>query len=169
MEASVYGQSGGQRSRRLLPFGVSPAPGDNPKGAVMASIRREILIEATSVAVWDAMRDVGALHTRLARGFITNCELINDVRTVTFANGLVAKEQIVTVDDHACRLVWSVVGGRLTHHNASTQVTRKADRLTQVTWVCDLLPDELSSTVAGMIEVGMKAMKATIEADNADA
>jgi len=135
----------------------------------MASIRREIMIEASSKAVWDAMRDVGALHMRLARGFITGCELVNDVRTVTFANGLVAKEQIVTVDDEACRLVWSVVGGRLKHHNASTQVTRETDVQTRVTWVCDLLPDELTSTVAGMIEIGMKAMKATLEADYADA
>jgi carbon monoxide dehydrogenase subunit G len=135
----------------------------------MASIRKEILIEAPAAAVWDAMRDVGALHTRLARGFVTDCVLVHDVRTVTFANGLTAKEQIVTIDDEACRLAWSVVGGRLTHHNASTQVTREADRRTRVTWVCDLLPDELSATVATMIEAGMKAMKATLESDHAHA
>jgi carbon monoxide dehydrogenase subunit G len=135
----------------------------------MASIRREIMIEARSAAVWDAMRDVGALHTRLARGFVTDCVIEGGVRTVSFANGLSAKEQIITVDDQARRLVWSVVGGRLTHHNASTQVTPETELQSRVIWVCDLLPDELAPTVAGMIEHGMQAMKATLEADRADA
>ena len=37
----------------------------------MASIRREIVIEARPADVWDAIRDVGAVHTRLAPGFVT--------------------------------------------------------------------------------------------------
>ncbi len=135
----------------------------------MASIRREIVIEVPPAEVWDAMRDIGALHTRLARGFVKDCFLENDVRTVEFESGLSAKEQIITVDDQACRLVWSVVGGRLTHHNASTQVTQEGQRHSRVVWVCDLLPNELTSAVAGMIEHGMKAMKATLESDGADA
>lgn len=32
----------------------------------MASIRREMVVEARSGDVWDAIRDVGAVHTRLA-------------------------------------------------------------------------------------------------------
>ena len=109
----------------------------------MASIRREIVIEVPPADVWDAMRDIGALHTRLARGFVKDCVLENDIRSVEFENGLSAKEQIITVDDQACRLVWSVVGGRLTHHNASTQVTQEGLRQSRIVWVCDLLPNEL--------------------------
>ncbi len=36
----------------------------------MASIRREILINASPEHVWSAVRDVGALHTRLVPGFV---------------------------------------------------------------------------------------------------
>jgi hypothetical protein len=32
----------------------------------VASIRKEIVINARSEEVWDAIRDIGALHTRLA-------------------------------------------------------------------------------------------------------
>ena len=65
----------------------------------------------------------------------------------------------------ARRLVWTVEGGRLTHHNASTQVSEEDARRCKVVWVCDMLPDELAPMVAGMIEHGMRAMKATLESD----
>lgn len=41
----------------------------------MASIRREVVIRARPEQVWDALRDVGALHTRLVRGFVTDVKL----------------------------------------------------------------------------------------------
>ena len=41
----------------------------------MASIHREIAIEARPEAVWDAVRDVGAIHERLAPGFVVNTVL----------------------------------------------------------------------------------------------
>ena len=37
----------------------------------MASIRREVHIDARPETVWDALRDVGALHHRLVPGFVT--------------------------------------------------------------------------------------------------
>lgn len=68
------------------------------------------------------MRDVGALHTRLAPGFITDCRLEGEARHITCANGIIAKELIVDLDDQARRVARSAVGGRLTHRNASSQV-----------------------------------------------
>src|SRR5436309_14972379 len=88
----------------------------------MASIRKEILINAHAADVWAAVRDVGAVHQRLAEGFVVDTRLDGSARTVTFANGLVLRELIVDVDDEARRLVYAAVGGRATHHNASMQV-----------------------------------------------
>ena len=65
----------------------------------MASIRRLLTIRRPSAEVWDALRDVGALHTRLVAGFVTDCELDGDARVVTFANGVTARERIIDVDD----------------------------------------------------------------------
>jgi uncharacterized protein YndB with AHSA1/START domain len=35
----------------------------------MATIRKEVEIRASPERVWEALRDIGALHTRLAAGF----------------------------------------------------------------------------------------------------
>ena len=129
----------------------------------MASIRREMLVEARSGDIWDAIRDVGAVHTRLAPGFVVDTRLEEGARVVTFANGLVARELIVDVDDQAQRLVWAVVGGRPSHHNASLQVFTDGERRSRVVWVADLLPDDLAGPVAGLIDQGMAVMKKTLE------
>ena len=130
----------------------------------MASIRKDIVIEASPTRVWDAVRDVGAVHERLAPGFVVDTRLEAGARVVTFANGLVARELIVDVDDEARRLAWAVVSSpRLTHHNASMQVFDDGDRGSHVVWIADLLPDEIAGTIAAMIEEGLGAMKKTLE------
>ena len=114
--------------------------------------------------VWDAVRDVGAVHERLAPGFVVDTRLEAGARVVTFANGLVARELIVDVDDEARRLAWAVVGSpRLTHHNASMQVFDDGDRGSRVVWIADLLPNEIAGTIAAMIEEGLGTMKKTLE------
>ena len=50
----------------------------------MASIRREVAITASADVVWDALRDVGAIHRRLAPGFVIDVKL-EDGETVIFA------------------------------------------------------------------------------------
>ena len=130
----------------------------------MASIRREIVIEASPERIWDAVRDVGAVHERLAPGFVVDTRLQAGARVVTFANGLVARELIVDVDDEARRLAWAVVGSpRLTHHNASMQIFDDGDRGSRVVWIADLLPNEIAGTIAAMIEEGLGTMKKTLE------
>lgn len=139
----------------------------------MASIHREIVIGVGAAQVWAALRDVGALHVRLVKGFVTNCRLESEadgeVRIVTFANGVVARERIVSIDDDAQRVAWSAAGGRLSHHNASAQVVDAGGGRSRVVWVCDLLPDSMAPAITGMIELGLKAMKATLEAQQAPA
>ena len=130
----------------------------------MASIRREVPVAAGPAVVWDAIRDVGAIHTRLAPGFVVDTKLEEGARIVTFGNGVVARELIVDVDDEARRLAWSVVGGRMTHHNASLQVFAEGEGRSRVVWIADLLPNELAGYIAGMIEQGMAVMKKTLEA-----
>ena len=130
----------------------------------MASVHKEVVIARPVAAVWDAVRDVGAVHERLAPGFVVDTRLEAGARVVTFANGLVARELIVDVDDEARRLAWAVVGSpRLTHHNASMQVFDDGDRGSRVVWIADLLPNEIAGTIAAMIEEGLGTMKKTLE------
>ena len=129
----------------------------------MASIRKEILIDAPPGTIWDAVRDVGAIHTRLAQQFVLDTRLEGDSRLVTFAGGAVVRERIVDVDDRARRLAYSVVEWRATHHNASIQVFPAGDRRSRIVWIADLLPDELADLVGGLMEQGCAAMKRTLE------
>ena len=125
----------------------------------MASVHREIVIARPPAEVWDALADVGALHTRLAPGFVTDCRLEPGARDVTFANGMVARELIVDVDVERRRVAWSVVGGRLSHHNASAQVFAAGNDATRFVWIADFLPDEHAPALTTMIENGLATMK----------
>jgi carbon monoxide dehydrogenase subunit G len=129
----------------------------------MASIRKEISTAAQPDDVWDALRDIGALHTRLVPGFVTDTRLEPGARIVTFGNCMVVRELIVTIDDGERRVVWSTVGGSLTHHNGSAQVFWDANGLTRVVWMADLLPDEAASAIGAMMEQGMAVMKQTLD------
>ena len=129
----------------------------------MATIRKEISIAARAEDVWDAVRDVGALHTRLVPGFAIDTRLEPGARVVTFGNGMVARELIITIDDAERRLVWSIVGGRFTHHNASAQVFAEDTHRCRFVWMADLLPDEIAGAVAAMMEQGIAVIQKTLE------
>ena len=130
----------------------------------MASIHKEMHVEASPDHVWAAFRDVGAIHTRLARGFVTDTKLEGDTRLVTFANGVVARERIIDLDDTKRRLAYSVVAGRPTHHHATFQVLTEGTG-SRVVWVADLLPNELKPAIEAMMDHGMIAMKSTLEGE----
>ena len=134
----------------------------------MASITEEIITTARPEHVWEAIRDLGALHTRLVVGFVVDTRLEPGARIVTFKNGMVVKEPIVTVDEPARRLVWTAEAPSLTHYNASVQVF-DVDGGSRVVWIADFLPDDAQGFVAGMITEGLAAMKATLDAQTGSA
>ena len=129
----------------------------------MASIRKEILVDAPPEAVWDALKDVGALHTRLVPGFVTDTRLEPGARIVTFGNGQVVRELIVDSNESGRRLVWAVVDKPFQHHNASAQVFDQGPAKCRFVWTADLLPDELAANVAAMMEQGLAVIKQTME------
>jgi carbon monoxide dehydrogenase subunit G len=129
----------------------------------MASIRKEISTKARPDDAWAALRDVGALHTRLVPGFVTDTRLEPGTRIVTFGNGTVRRELIVAIDEHARRVAWSTLGGSLTHHNGSAQVVADANGATKVVWIADLLPDEAANAIGAMMDQGMAVMKRTLD------
>jgi len=129
----------------------------------MASVQREIKTKARVDDVWSAIRDVGALHTRLVPGFVTDTKLDGAVRIVTFGNGMVVREPIVTVDDQARRLVWSAEGGITKHYNASVHVAADRDGSSRVVWIADFLPDSAATAIAAAIDAGMAVMQRTLD------
>ncbi len=128
----------------------------------MASIYKEFLIDADCAQVWDAVRDVGAVHQRLVPGMVTQTLLEPGVRTVHFANGLVAREVIIDCDDARCRLAYSVQGGRASHHNASIQVLADGPTRSRIAWTTDVLPDALAPSIGAMMDQGAAIMQQTL-------
>jgi hypothetical protein len=130
----------------------------------MATVRTSLDTRASPEDVWDVIRDIGAVHRRLAPGFVTDTNLEGNVRIVTFVNGMVIREPIVTIDDEARRLVWTAEGGYATHYNASLQVSARPAGGSTVVWVADFLPDEAKPNFVRALEAGTQAMKRTLDA-----
>jgi hypothetical protein len=130
----------------------------------MASITKQVVIDAPPEAVWDALRDFGAVHERLAPGFVLDAELDGDTRVVRFFNGAVARERLVTVDNDARRLVYSVVESPLhgTHDNSSAQVVADEGG-SRFVWIKDVLPDEIAPRIDALMERGIGVVKQTLE------
>ena len=130
----------------------------------MASIRRAFVVASPPEKVWDAVAAFGAVDTVLARGFVVECTLEGDgaVRALTFANGLKARERLVTMDALSRRLVYAAEGGRTTHHNACLELYPEGSG-TRLVWTTDLLPNELEPAIAQMMDAGATAIKATLE------
>jgi hypothetical protein len=128
----------------------------------MATLHEEVRVAASADRVWDAARDIGALHTRLVPGFVTDTVVDGEVRTVTFGNGLVIREPIISLDDARRRLAWTAIGGEMTHYNAVLEVVPDGAGC-RVRWTIDLLPHAAAANVATMQRQGLATLKATLE------
>ena len=147
------------RSRR---HGAADLPSQADRRKRMGSICKKILTKAAIEDVWSAIRDIGALHTRLVPGFVTDTRVEPGARIVTFGNGMVLREPIITVDDSARRVVWSAEGGPFTHYNASLQAFAE-DGATRLVWIADFLPDEVANNQQAAMDAALQVMKTTLD------
>jgi Polyketide cyclase / dehydrase and lipid transport len=131
----------------------------------MASIHKQITIEVAPEVAWDALADWGALHERLARGFVSNTELDGPDRIVTFVNGVRVREVLISCDAEQQRLAWTIVDGPYRHHNGVAQVQGDGSGGTLFTWTADLLPADTAAMTDAAMQHGVESIKATLEAD----
>jgi carbon monoxide dehydrogenase subunit G len=129
----------------------------------VATICKEVRVAVDAASVWDAIRDIGNAHQRLFRGVLTGVQLTSQGRVVTFANGLVVNEPTVDINDEMRRYAWTSIGGSATHFNASLQVFEEDGGGSRIVWTTDILPNDVRAVVAGLMEAGATAMKATLE------
>ncbi|GIH92768.1 SRPBCC family protein [Planobispora siamensis] len=132
----------------------------------MASIRHEIVIDASPEHTWDVLRDVGAVHERLLPGRVADTRIEGDQRFLTFPDGHVVRELIVSIDDDTRRLAYSVVEGArppLEHHHASFEVRPEGERASRLIWTTDVLPHSFGAELRIRVERGAAEMKQAIE------
>ena len=125
----------------------------------MASIHKDISIDARPDDVWAAVRDFGNLHKRLVPGFVVDARLEGEARIVTFANGTVARELKVDCDDARRRLVYAAISERIKQHSASVQVTADGDTRARLIWIVDVLPNEIAPYIGGQMDQAALAMQ----------
>lgn len=132
----------------------------------MASIRKEFPVAADATVVWNAVRDFGAVHTRLAPGFVTACALDHTdgetARDLTFGNGMQARELLVGIDDAHRRLAYAIVGGRAKHYNGSMRIVAEGKGCRAV-WIVDVLPEAFAQPISAMMDLGVQAMQQALE------
>jgi len=131
----------------------------------MASIDKEIRLDARAEDVWDAVADFGAVHRRLVPGFVLDARLEHDARIVTFANGTVARELLVDCDHARRRLVYAVVSERIKQHSASVQVVADGDSHCRLLWIVDVLPHEIAPYIAAQMDQAALAMQRVFTGD----
>jgi carbon monoxide dehydrogenase subunit G len=125
----------------------------------MASIHKEIPIDASPADVWAAVADFGAVHKRLVPGFVLEARLDGEARIVTFANGTVARELLVDCDAARRRLVYAVISERISQHSASVQVVADGDARARLIWTVDVLPHEIAPYIDGQMDQAALAMQ----------
>jgi hypothetical protein len=129
----------------------------------MASIHHEKIVRVPADKAWAALRDVAHPHDLFA-GVLTDAHIDGDVRTVTFANGMVAQERIIDVDDRRRRVAYTVLGDMFEHHSAAMEIVPDGPDRSRFIWTTDLLPAERVQMVRPLVEQGAEALARNLEA-----
>ncbi len=128
----------------------------------MASLHRDIPINASPDSVWAIVLDFGAVQ-RLAPGFVIEARLDGDARIVTFANGNVAREVLVDCDEARRRLVYAISNDRVQHYNATVEVIADGAANSRLIWTVDVLPHEIAPYIGGQMDQAAAAMQRALD------
>src|SRR5262245_30958276 len=115
----------------------------------MASIRREIELDVPAARAWSALRKFDNAANLFA-GVLTHCEVMEDTRAVTFANGMTVHERLISLDEQDRKLVYSVLDGPFTQHNASMQIV-PSEAGCRFLWISEFQPDEVEESVMPLV------------------
>lgn len=134
----------------------------------MATVRTEFEIAADAADIWSVIRrfDTGPLG--MAPGFVTACVADGDHRLVTFADGTVVRERLVSVDEERMRIAYSVVGDDLVpdHDNAVMRVFPLGPGHSRFLWLRDVLPAELGEQYLAAMRTASAYITRAFESHN---
>ena len=131
----------------------------------MASIHRDITVDASPELLWSAVRDVGAPHERLAPGVVVDGYRDGDHRVVTLPARV--REPIVDIDDDRRRLAYAVVESALgvTHHHVRCRWSPNGELpATSYGGYRDVVPDHPAVPIAELMDQCAAAVQRTLAA-----
>ena len=128
----------------------------------MAAVHVETRIRASAQQVWQALAATGEAHRAFA-GVLKDCRLESeDLRIATFANGMVVKERIVSVEPERMRFAYSVIE-KFVHHSATMQVVARGANECDFVWTADVLPHAAAASITPLMEQGAQALRTVME------
>lgn len=129
----------------------------------MARIEKTITIERPPDDVWSVVGDFGAISSWVPA--IAASSFGDGIRECTLEGGGTLREEIIDRDDAARRYTYRITASPLPldHHHASMAV-EPAGGGSRVRWVTEISPDELAGAMEPVLEDGMEALKARLEA-----
>lgn len=128
----------------------------------MGTATKRFILDADIETVWDAVRDF-ARAERLVPGFVSTLAASPVQRVVQFRDGTTVIERLVSVDEDAHRLVYSVIGGRTMHNNSALALRALDNGQTSLEWTVDALPDEIVPYLNANMEQAVAAMRTALE------
>jgi carbon monoxide dehydrogenase subunit G len=128
----------------------------------MGTASKHLILDADIETVWDAVRDF-AQPERLVPGFVSTLAASPVQRVVQFRDGTTVIERLVSVDEDAHRLVYSVIGGRTMHNNSALVLNPLDTGRTRLEWTIDALPDEIVPYLDANMEQAFVAMRTAFE------
>lgn len=131
----------------------------------MASIRREIRIDAPVDDVWPLVGDPGRIHHWFPG--IVACTVehtdVGVVRTVTLGSGITLEEHVVTNDPIAHRFQYRIVGGVFKEHLGTVDVIALDATSCIAVYSTDALPDVMALVIGGATGVALENIKSLAE------
>ena len=128
----------------------------------MAAVHVETRIRASAQQVWQALAATGDAHRAFA-GVLKDCRMeSDDLRIATFANGMVVKERIVSVEPERMRFAYSALE-KFVHHSATMQVIARGANECDFVWIADVLPHAAAASITPLMEQGAKALQRAME------
>jgi hypothetical protein len=131
----------------------------------MASIRREIRIDAPVDDVWPLVGEPGRIHHWFPGIVDCTVEDTEDgvVRTVTLGTGITLEEHVVTNDPIARRFQYRIVGGVFREHLGTVDVIGLDDTTCLAVYSTDALPDVMALVIGGATGVALENIKSLAE------
>jgi hypothetical protein len=131
----------------------------------MTSLRCEILVDVPAPLAWTALKNVPRTH-ELYAGVLVDGRFEGDIRTVTFANGMLVRERIIAIDEARMRVAYAVLGDRFEQHAASMRIVPVSARQCHFVWVSGFLPETNADTVGSLMAKSCAPLKRVLETNH---
>lgn len=127
----------------------------------MATIRKEIMIEAPAPYVWAALREAGTAEHCL--GFAVDARLEGHAWEAMFSGAAAVRAILTAFDENLRRLACAVGRARSMQHKASFHVSSDGAARSLLVWTTDVGPDDAVPAIGDAIEGSAAVLKRALE------